>query len=121
MSLDEARSSISEIIAVVSDFQSSMHFLQNDLSSFANDIRYVTNSIVYNIRENNIIGNSEDVTIKIVASVNDSINLGNDALTALNEDANKKIKEIVDNYNSYNDSLPIEEREDRLAYDEFSL
>ncbi len=121
MSLDEARSSISEIIAAATDFKSSMQSLQNDLSSFANDVSNVTNSIVSNIRENNIIGNSEIATTKIVGFVDDTINLGNEALAALSEDANKKIKEIVDNYNNYNDSLPIEKKEDRRGYVELSL
>ena len=121
MSLDEARSSISEIVSAANDFQSSIQSLQSNLLSFADEVIGRANSISTSINESNIVDNSVNAATNIVSSINKAINLGNEALSILSEDANKKIKEIVDDYNNYNDSLPIEKREDRLDYVEISL
>ena len=72
----------------------------------------------YGIDEATIVESSNNTASQIISSINESISMADSALSTLSNDANKKIREIVDAYNS---SLDSESKEERLSYQEISL
>ena len=121
MTLNEARNSIQEIIEASHDYEASINNLQGQLVAFGDSANSACSSISNEINEKAIIAYADKNAGLINSSLNDVLSLTKNALSTLTTDANRKIREIVDNYNAHNNSLPKEKREEPLSYEEITL
>ena len=118
MTLVEAKNSINAVIQASHDYESSINSLQSELLALADAVNTSNSSIASGIDEATIVESSNNTASQIISSINESISMADSALSTLSNDANKKIREIVDAYNS---SLDSESKEERLSYQEISL
>ena len=100
------------------DYQLSVNDLQRRLIAVGEEINSSAKSVSRDIKANEVVENNTNYAIKVIDSINKSLDLTRTTLDKLSSDATKKIKELVDNYNN---SLDPESNEERLSYVEISL
>lgn len=118
MSLGDTKNSIKEIVDSTKDYQLSINALQRRLISVGEDINSSAKSVSRDIKANEVVENNTNYTIKVIDSINKSLELTRTTLSKLSSDATKRIRELVDNYNN---SLDPESNEERLSYVEINL
>ena len=118
MTLQEAKNSVKEVVESAKDYQSSIKDLQRKIIDFADDVTTAFNSVGNEIGENSIVEYSNKNATQLISILSDMLDLSNSTLNSLSLDANKRIREIVDEYNA---SLPQDSKEPKLSYYEVAL
>lgn len=118
MSLGDTKNSIKAIVDSTKDYQLSINTLQNNLLAFGDEINESAKAIAIDISSQQVVENSMAYAIQIVDAINKALEATRTALSTLSTDATKKIKELVDSYNS---SLEADSKEERLSYIEINL
>ena len=118
MSLGDTKNSIKEIVDSTKDYQLSINSLQKRLIAVGEDINSSAKSVSRDIKADEVVDNNTNYAIKVIDSINKSLELTRTTLSKLSIDATKRIKELVDNYNN---SLDPESNEERLSYIEINL
>ena len=113
MSIEEARGRISEIISVVNGFASAVGSFENQLSSISGEVGGIDSSFTENVDSDVLIRYSSKKKNEITSNIDSCISQASSALSTLRSDANKKIRDIV---NAYNSSLDKDHIGDRLPY-----
>lgn len=121
MALQDAKNQITEIVEASKDYQSAVNAAQREILSLGEEVNSVIGSVSGEINVNSISEYSNSAGKQIVSSLNESLDAARSALGIVSNDATKKIKEIVDEYNNYNNSLEVEKREPSLDYVEVNL
>ncbi len=118
MSLEDTKNSIKAIVDSTKDYQTSINAIQRDLLSLGDDVNSSAVAVATDITSSQVVSNCMNYAMQIVDSINKSLEATRTTLSTLTSDANKKLKELVDNYNN---SLDPESKETRLSYVEVNL
>ncbi len=118
MTIEEARSRVSEIVSAAYDYQSSVNNLQSELVSFSSNLNSMYSSVASEINQSSIIEYCSTNSTEVSNALSSTLSAISSALSILSQDATRKIKEIVD---AYNNSIDPKEGGERLPYTTVTL
>lgn len=121
MTRAETIDNINSMIAAANTYQSSINSLKGELESVGESATILKNSINNGINMKVLLDYALDESENIKSSIGTIISLIDSAVGTLNEDVRNKVRELVDTYNSQNNRLEKDKREEYLSYGDFSI